>query len=87
MGKVFPKTSCKEKVVTKLDFQCVGLEKDKDKDKDVSLPTVYNEKPHQRSHETEERVLSAALKPGEGQDPAVSDQALPQGFMHFQHGG
>ena len=85
MGKVFPKTSCKEKVVAKLDFQCVGLEKDKDKD--VSLPTVYNEKPHQRSHETEERVLSAALKPGEGQDPAVSDQARPQGPMHFQHGG
>ena len=83
MGKVFPKTSCKEKVVAKLDFQCVGLEKDKN----VSLPTVQNEKPHQRSHETEERVLSPALKAGEGQDPSVSDQACPQGLMHFQQGG
>lgn len=79
---MFPKTSVKEKVVEKLDFQCVGLEKDKN----ISLPTMYNEETHQRSHGTEGRVLSAALEPGEGQDPTVSDQARSQDLMHFQHG-
>lgn len=39
MGKVFPKTVVQEKVDEKLDFHCVGL----DKDKNVSFPTVEGE--------------------------------------------
>lgn len=39
VGKVFPKTVVQEKVDEKLDFHCVGL----DKDKNVSFPTVEGE--------------------------------------------
>ena len=63
VGKVFPKNSLQGKVDGKLDFHCVGLEKDKN----VSLPSVDNEKASS-SLGTEERRRSIAQGPDEGDE-------------------
>ena len=67
MGKVFPKTLITEQVDEKLDFHCVGLEKDKN----VSFPTVEMEC-SPSSHGAEEGASSPLLEPGDGTEITVS---------------
>lgn len=64
---MFPKTSVQELVDEKLDFHCVGLEKDKN----VSFPVVDVEGPSS-SPGTEGRVLTPSLEPGEITEVTVS---------------
>ncbi|XP_068757817.1 uncharacterized protein [Montipora capricornis] len=68
VGKVFPKKSLQGKVDGKLDFHCVGLEKDKN----VSLPSVDNEKASS-SLGTEERRRSIAQEPDEGDEVTLPE--------------
>ena len=64
---MFPKTLVKEKVDAKLAFHCVGLEKDKN----VSFPTVEVEGTP-NIPETEGKVLTSSLEPGDGPEVTVS---------------
>ncbi|KAL9959287.1 hypothetical protein ACROYT_G032598 [Oculina patagonica] len=68
VGKVFPKTLVQEQVDEKLDFHCVGLEKDKN----VLFPNVEVEGAPS-SPGTEGRVLTPSLEPGD-----VTEVTLPE---------
>ena len=65
---MFPKTFVQEEVDEKLDFHCVGL----DKDKNVSFPTVEAEC-SPSSHETEVGSRSPPLETGDGTEVTVSN--------------
>lgn len=64
---MFPKTFVQEKVDEKLAFDCVSLEKDKI----VSFPTVDVEDTPSIP-ETEGKVLTSSLEPGDGPEVTVS---------------
>ena len=65
---MFPKTLVQEKVDEKLAFHCVGLEKDKNASQ---FPTV-NVEDTQSIPETEGKVLTTSLEPGDGPEVTVS---------------
>lgn len=65
---MFPKTLVQEQVDEKLDFSCVGLEKDKN----VLFPTVEVEG-MASSPGTERRVLTPLLEPGDVTEVTVSN--------------
>jgi len=69
VGKVFPKTLVQENVDEKLDFHCVGLEKDKN----LSFPTVEMEGSPTSSRGAEVQALSPPSEPGDGTELTVSE--------------
>lgn len=66
---MFPKTLVQEEVDEKLDFHCVGLEKDKN----LSFPTVEVDGASS-SPGIDGRVLTPFLEPGDGTEVTVSNR-------------
>lgn len=78
---MFPKTLVQEQVDEKLDFHCVGLEKDKN----VSFPTVEVEGTP-CSPGIEGRVLTPSLEPGDVTEVTVSkDQRSKRRLFNLPH--
>ena len=68
---MFPKTFVQEEVDEKLDFHCIGL----DKDKNVSFPTAEAEC-SLSSHGAEVGPQSTPFETGEGTEVTVSNRPL-----------